>query len=245
LTRYRIAALIPARGGSKGIPRKNIKQLHGFPLIAYSIAVCKLSKYIDDIFVSTEDLEIAQVAEKYGATIPFIRPSEYATDNSTDHDVLKHFFKNIDVEDLIFIRPTTPLRCPNSLDEIVEKYYENKKETTSIRSVHEIPESPHKLFKIENGYCKGFFKDFKGDENYTNLPRQVFPKAYQPNGYADILKRSIVESGTSFGDKIVPYITDFVTEIDVSYQFEMLEREIKFNGHKLLDFLNENYTNKT
>tara|TARA_R110000824_G_scaffold101386_6_gene240877 strand:- start:11229 stop:11966 length:738 start_codon:yes stop_codon:yes gene_type:complete len=241
LTHYSIIAFIPARGGSKGVPRKNIKNLGGHPLIAYSIAACKMSKYIDDVYVSTEDLEIAKIAEKYGAKIPFIRPVEYAADDSTDHDVLNHFFKHVSAKELVFIRPTTPLRDPEYIDVIIERYFENKRKLTSVRSVHEMPESPYKFVKIENGFCKGFFKDYKGNKDYTNLPRQNFPKAYQPNGYADIVKRSIVESGVSFGGKVMAHITEFMTEVDVPYQFELLEREIEINGHKLLDYLNEKY----
>ena len=245
MTRYSITALIPARGGSKGVPRKNIKNLGGHPLIAYSIAACKLSKYIDNVYVSTEDLEIAKVAEEYGAKIPFIRPAEYAADGSTDYDVLNHFFKNIDAKELVLIRPTTPLRNPEYIDDVIENYFENKRKLTSIRSVHEMPESPYNFVKIENGFCKGFFKDYKGNKDYTNLPRQNFPKAYQPNGYADIVKRSVVDSGASFGGKIMAHVTEFMTEIDIPYQFELLEREVTINGHKLLDYLDENYRNQT
>ena len=241
MTRYSTAALIPARGGSKGVPRKNIKDLGGHPLIAYSIAACKMSNYIDDIYVSTEDLEIADIAKRYGAKVPFIRPVEYAADNSTDHDVLKHFFENVRADSLVFIRPTTPLREPAQLDLAIEAFFEKEGELSSIRSVHEVPESPYKLLKIENGYFRGFFDDFEGVENYTNLPRQHFPRAYQPNGYIDIVKRNVVESGVSFGEKIVPYITNFVAEVDFQHQFKMLETEIETRGHKILDYLNENY----
>ena len=238
-------ALIPARGGSKGVPRKNIKKIAGHPLLAYSIAACERSKYINKVFVSTDDIEISNVSREYGAAVPFIRPSEYASDSATDYDVVNHFFQNIDVEELVFIRPTTPLRDPDSIDRAIENYFEKKEQITSMRSVHEIPESPYKLFKIENGLCGGFFEEYKGNRDYTNLPRQHFPKAYQPNGYVDIIKKSVVDAGTTFGNKIAPYITEFVVEVDLLYQFQMLEKEIEFEGHSILDFLNESYKNKT
>ena len=135
MTHYSIIAFIPARGGSKGVPRKNIKNLGGHPLIAYSIAACKMSKYIDDVYVSTEDLEIAKIAEKYGAKIPFIRPVEYAADDSTDHDVLNHFFKHVSAKELVFIRPTTPLRDPEYIDVIIERYFEKGIKITLIYHV--------------------------------------------------------------------------------------------------------------
>ena len=111
-----ISALIPARGGSKGIHKKNIKLLHGHPLIAYSIIACKMSDMIGRIIVSTDDEEIAEVALKYGAEVPFMRPAELATDKSRDMEVIKHYFDVTGDADVAYIRPTTPLRDPKFID---------------------------------------------------------------------------------------------------------------------------------
>ena len=105
----KITALIPARGGSKGVPRKNIKLLGGTPLISYSIKACMESNYIDRIIVSTEDEEIAYVAKKLGAEVPFMRPDNLAQDKSTDYEVLQHFFTQVKVGEVALVRPTTPL----------------------------------------------------------------------------------------------------------------------------------------
>ena len=107
--------------------------------------------------------------------------------------------------------------------------------------MHELPESPHKMFKINNlGFCEGFFEEFEGIRNYTNLPRQRFPIAYQPNGYIDIVKKETLCSGEdSFGEIIFPIITDFVIEVDSAFQFELLEYQLKSKGHILLDKLND------
>ena len=118
----KLTALIPARAGSKGIPKKNIKDLNGHPLIAYSIAACRLSKEIDRVIVSTEDKEIASIAINYGAEVPFLRPKEYSEDHSTDQDVLEHFFTQVKDSEIVFIRPTTPLRNPRLLDSYIEEY---------------------------------------------------------------------------------------------------------------------------
>lgn len=238
MTRCKITAVIPARGGSKGVPRKNIRDLHGFPLIAYSIAACRLSKCIGKIFVSTDDLEIAKVSEEYGAIIPYIRPPKYSTDSAKDYGVLSHFFDNVGVEEVVFIRPTTPLRSPEFLDNVIENYFYNKDRLSSIRSVHEMPESPYKVFKLENGYCKGFFEDYNGVKDYTNLPRQMFPKAYHPNGYIDIVKKSTILEGSTYGERTSPAITDFVTEVDLEYQFKILENEL-VDGNILKTYLKE------
>ena len=228
------------------MPRKNIKLLGGHPLLAYSIAACQLSKYIDKIFVSTDDLEIANVAEEYGAIVPFLRPQALASDSATDNDVLRHFFEHGLVSDdhLVYIRPTTPLRDPSVLDAAIESFFcDPAVEKTSMRSMHELPESPYKYFKIEGGYCYGFIEtvDLWGRRDYTNFPRQLLPKAYHPNGYIDVVKKEFVLNGTTFGSKIVPYITDLVVEIDTIEQFQFLGDHIKVNSHRLLEHLNEKH----
>lgn len=229
----KLDAVIPARGGSKGVPRKNIKLLDGYPLIAYSIQCCLLSELIDRVYVSSEDGEIIEVASRYGAEIPFVRPQKFARDDSTDNQVLNHFFENVGCEEVVFIRPTTPLRDPSKIDECISNYNTDWKHRCSgIRSMHELPESPYKMYKLnETGYCEGFFKHFKGNTNYTNLPRQVFPKAYHPNGYIDIVKKEQVETGNTFGDQVLPYITPFCIEVDTQDEFDMLQLKLQKGNH--------------
>ena len=235
-----LTAIIPARGGSKGVPRKNIKPLQGFPLVAYSIAACRLSTCIERIVVSTDDTEIADTAHFYGAEV-LHRPKEYAEDNSTDWQVINHFFESYHDDSVVYLRPTTPLRKPEILDIGINFFYENFTKMSGLRSMHELPESPYKVFKInDKGYCEGFFKDFNGIKDYSNLPRQNFPKAYQPNGYIDIAKRETVESGTSaFATDILPFITEFVTEVDAQYEFDLLSHQLDLEENELLETLYE------
>jgi CMP-N-acetylneuraminic acid synthetase len=120
------------------------------------------------------------------------------------------------------------------MDKIILEYQQRKNDITGLRSAHELSESPYKYFKIENGLFTGFFDDFNGIKNYANLPRQVFPVAYHPNGYLDIVKKETVLSGSDFGDKVLPAITRYVTEVDDEYHFDMLESEIQLNGSELL-----------
>jgi CMP-N,N'-diacetyllegionaminic acid synthase len=228
-----LTALIPARGGSKGVPRKNIRHLAGYPLIAYSILACKRSSLIDRIVVSTDDEEIATVSILFGAEVPFIRPSEHSKDTSKDIDVIKHFYSVEGEQDLAFIRPTTPLREPQIMDKIILEYQAKRDDITGLRSAHELSESPYKYFKIENGLFAGFFDEFNGIKDYANLPRQVFPAAYHPNGYIDIVKKETVLAGSDFGQKVLPAITKHVIEVDDEYHFSMLETDIQLNGSKL------------
>lgn len=232
----KINALIPARGGSKGVLKKNIKNLGGHPLIAYSIAACKESKYVENIYISTDDEEIAKIAKEYGAQVPFMRPEKYSQDHSTDNDVLKHYFEHISGDEIAFIRPTTPLRNPEYIDKCIKEYYtKNKELCSSVRSVHILPECPYKMYKLsEDGYCEGFFQDFKGRKNYSNLPRQMFPVAYHPNGYIDIIKKSEAQTSNTFGDRVLPFITDFSIEVDTQEQFDLLELKVEKEGSELL-----------
>ncbi len=233
-------ALIPARGGSKGVPKKNIKELIDHPLLAYSISACKMAGAIGRVIVSTDSQEIADVALKYGAEVPFIRPPELATDDSKDIDVIEHYFEEVGGDEVAYIRPTTPLRLPKLIDYCIKDYYDNQQERcTGVRSMHELPDAPHKMFMInDDGECCGFFPDFNGIKNYTNLPRQMFPKAYQPNGYLDIVKRSTLSGGDTFGDVILPIVTEEVIEVDTQYQFNQLEYQLRVRGHILLSGLN-------
>ncbi len=151
-------AFIPARFGSKGIPKKNIVDVHGHPLIAYSIIAALECDQIDRVIVSTDSEEIASVARKYGAETPFLRPSEFAQDHSTDSEVLLHLFEHVDMEEVVFLRPTTPLRNPKKMSEYIKVYFEHQNICSGLRSMHINPQPPYKVFKLnKEGFCEGFF----------------------------------------------------------------------------------------
>ena len=239
-------AIIPARGGSKGVPRKNIKLLQGFPLIAYSIAAAKLSQLTERVIISTESAEIADIAEHYGAEVPFLRPAEFAQDRSPDIDFVRHaigwFAENNMVQPDLFVhlRPTTPLRDPAIIDRAIAEITGNDS-GTALRSVHELAEPPQKMFKIENGNLAGFFPDDPRPE-YYNLPRQVFPKAYHPNGYVDIIRTDYVtKTGTLHGPRMIGFITPITIEIDTPEEFSQLEYILGKGSHPLHDYLTQNY----
>ncbi|MCH8012549.1 MAG: acylneuraminate cytidylyltransferase family protein [Candidatus Marinimicrobia bacterium] len=219
----KIIALIPARAGSKGISSKNIKKLGKYPLIAYSIAAAKLSKYIEEIIVTTDSEHIAEISRKYGAEVPFLRPTEISQDYSTDMEFFEHFIsfnKNnkLKLPDyIVHLRPTSPLRDIEVLDEGIEHMLSNNN-ATGLRSVYPSSISPFKIFLMEGSFLKGFFPDDPRDE-YYNLPRQAFPQTYIPNGYVDIVKPSTLESGVLHGNKLLGYLVNKVPDIDVEEDF--------------------------
>jgi len=237
-------ALIPARGGSKGIPGKNVRPLVGHPIIAYSIMAAKLCSSIDRVIVNTDSQEIADIALAYGAEVPFLRPAELATDKSPAIDFVTHTLEALALADrahpefLTLLLPTTPLRMPDIIETAINAFRDNG-DATGMRSAHELAEPPQKMMRIENGYLDGFFPDDARPE-YYNLPRQTFPPAYHPNGYIEMMRTaSIVKTGTMYGPKVMPFVTDPVVELDAPQDFDFLEFTIERHPHPLVDHLNQ------
>lgn len=242
----KIIATIPARKGSKSVYKKNIKEIGGHPLIAYSIAIAKMSKKIDRVIVSTDSFEIAEISEKYGAEVPFLRPSEFAGDQSGDIEWIKHlisFFEEKErkaPEYLVHLRPTTPFREVKVVENGIRYILENPF-ATSLRSVSPVSQPPQKIFKMEGPYLKGFFPNDPRSE-YYNLPRQVFSQTYLPNGIVDIIKTSVINSGTLHGDYMLGFITEMVPDIDVEEDFKNAVKVLGDNRFKpLLRYLKDNY----
>ena len=213
INNLKVLALIPARGGSKGIKDKNIVDVCGKPLIAYSIDAAKRSKYVDDIVVTTDSEKIKEVAEKYGADVPFLRPNELATDNSKTIDAvihavntLKESGQNYDI--LILLQPTCPLRTTEDIDNSLELFV--SKGCVALVSVNKVKEHPILMRKInEDGMM----------DNLLNIPstirRQDMPPIYKVNGsiYINLIKE--LSNNTSLNDNPLAYITDNEHSIDI------------------------------
>lgn len=244
----KIIALIPARGGSKGVPGKNIKSLGGFPVLAYSILAAQRCPEIDRVVVSTDAAPIADMARLYGAEVPFMRPAELAGDASPDWGLVVHaldWFRDHEGEEpdlLVHLRPTTPLRDPKKMGEALRDFL-NRPEATALRSAHPLPEPPQKMLQICDGFFEGFFPEDPRPE-YYNLPRQLFPTAYCPNGYIDILSTRHIRSSTSLhGPKILAFKTPHAIEIDEQADFDRLEYLLDRSGHPLHDLLYHTFPN--
>lgn len=220
-------AIIPARGGSKGVPGKNLRPLRGHPLIAYSIAAARLARSIDRVIVSTDDRDIADVSRRYGADVPFLRPAEFAKDSSPDREFLMHALEWFDgqlqtPDFFVHLRPTTPLRDPAEIDRALT-LIGNDPAATSLRSAHAATESPFKWFSIgAAGYYGPIVPTMALDD--TNKPRQAFPPVYVANGYVDVLRvEHLRRSPKIHGDKILPFVTGFTNEVDTLDDLAMLE----------------------
>jgi N-acylneuraminate cytidylyltransferase len=218
-----VLAIIPARGGSKGIPRKNIRDFAGYPLIAYSIQAALSSKYVTRTVVSTDDEEIAEVARRFGAETPFLRPSEFAQDRSLDLPVYQHALKTLRDQEgyspdlVVQLRPTSPIRPLNLVDEAIETILKHP-DADSVRGVVPSGQNPHKMWKVnpKSGLLEGLIK-VPGLEEPYNAPRQALPETFWQTGHIDVIKPVVIlEQGSMSGKNILPVFIDpdFTVDLD-------------------------------
>ena len=233
----KVLAVIPARGGSKGIPGKNIKSIAGKPLIAWTIEEAKKSAHIDRVVISTDDEAIAAVAREYGAEVPFMRPKEIAQDLSTDVEFLTHALQFLEKEgyepDVILrLPPTSPLRTAAHIDEGIEKLLSDDS-LDAVRPIHEAPKHPYKLWKIseDRESLEPFLpKSFTGFDEPHNLPRQLFPKVYVHTGAMDVMRlETILKLKSTSGKKLGYFFMkpEDSINIDSPIDFEIAEILLK------------------
>lgn len=217
-----VLAIIPARGGSKGLPNKNILPLLEHPLIAYSIKAAQDASLVTRIIVSTDSEEIANVAKRYGAEVPFLRPDEFAQDLSTDIEVFEHALDWLKDNEgyrpdlVVQLRPTSPVREAKMIDKCIERL-RNNQEADSLRVVTPSPITPYKMWFVENEERPliPLLKIDVFDEPY-NEPRQRLPKTYWQIGTLDVIKPYVItEQKSMSGKRILPFIVDNVFAIDI------------------------------
>ena len=214
MTEPRVLALIPARGRSKGIPRKNLLPIAGRPLIAYSILQAQASQRISRVVVSTDDEEIAEVARQWGAEVPFLRPSEYAGDLSPDVDVFRHALEWLERAEgyrpdlVVHLRPPGPVRRVELIDEAIDLLAAHP-EADALRSVSVARQTPYKMWHVtEAGYLEPMQR-LPGVADCQSLPRQRLPPVYWQNGYVDVLRpRAVLEKRSMWGDCVIPLVID-------------------------------------
>jgi CMP-N,N'-diacetyllegionaminic acid synthase len=203
----KILALIPARGGSRGIKKKNIKSLDGKPLIAYAIEAAKASSFISDVIVSTENVEIAEISKSYGASVPFIRPDLLASDASPTIDTMVHLVKWLKTngkhyDAICLLQPTSPFRSKEDIDRAIEAFI--SKGADCLVSVVQVPShyNPHWTFKVDEEEDTLYLTT--GEKSI--IPRrQELPKAYVRNGAIYITKTNVLLNQKSIYGKSIAY----------------------------------------
>lgn len=243
-----VLALIPARGGSKSIPRKNIHPFLGHPLIAYSIAAGLQSSLVTRTIVSTDDEEIAAVARQYGAETPFLRPAEFAQDNTTDFPVFTHALgwlaehEGYHPDIIVQLRPTSPVRPLDCVNQAVQLLLDHP-QADSVRGVVPSGQNPHKMWRIEADGRMHPLLQVPGIAEPYNAPRQALPPTYWQTGHIDAIRtRTILEKHSLSGEVILPLVLDVRYAVDIDtlndmHRAEMLVRqgslEMVFPGRRV------------
>jgi CMP-N-acetylneuraminic acid synthetase len=217
-------AIIPARGGSKGVPGKNKKILHGKPLIQYSIDAALESEHIAEVLVTTDDDQIVTLAKSLGANVPFVRPKNLAEDATPTLPVIQHAVSFLEKEGKHFdaiclLQPTSPFRPKGFLDKALKTFQE--KQTDALVSVLEVPHqyNPHWTFEANE---HGILQIATGEKNIITR-RQELPKAYHRDGSIYITKTSVLmEENSLYGNSLAYIVSDekFYVNIDTLEDWE-------------------------
>jgi N-acylneuraminate cytidylyltransferase len=240
-----VLAVIPARGGSKSIPRKNIRPLAGHPLIAYSIAAGLAASSVTRLIVSTDDEEIAGVARKYGAEVPFLRPAEHSQDNTTDLPVFRHALEWLQEHEsyqpdiVVQLRPTSPFRRVRHIDEAVRLLLEHP-QADAARTVCIPFQNPFKMWRIApDGWMQPLGSELGIPQEPYNQPRQALPEVYWQTGYVDACRAdTILKKNSMTGERILPVVIDPAEWIDIDSPDDWLRAErLLENGDILLQDL--------
>lgn len=239
-----VLALIPARGGSKGIPRKNINLFAGYPLISYSIAAGLQAESVTRVLVSTDDAEIAEVAREWEAETPFLRPAELAQDQTTDLPVFQHALHWLKENEgyspdlVIQLRPTSPIRPRHCVDEAVALMQQHP-EADSVRGVVPSGQNPYKMWRL-NGkeHAMTPLMSLEGVAEPFNAPRQSLPPTYWQTGHIDVIRPQVILTQDSMSGKtILPYLIDPRYTVDIDAPFDWLRYEwlVRNGGLDMVD----------
>ena len=221
MTISEVLALIPARGGSKGIPRKNIRPFAGYPLISYSIAAALRAETVTRTIVSTDDREIAEVARHFGAETPFLRPAKLAADRSTDLPVFQHAlnwlaeYEDYHPEIILHLHATSPVRPRGFVDRAVRLLREHL-DAECVRSVVSPGQNPYKMWQIDpQSGCMLPLLTVPGIAEAYNTPRQMLPAVYLQTGHVNAIRPATILGGSMTGQTILPVIIDARYEVDM------------------------------
>ena len=230
--RPEVLALIPARGGSKSVPRKNLLELAGKPMIAYSIGHALGCAQITRTIVSTDDDEIAEVSKRFGAEVPFRRPEEFASDFATDLQVFRHALGFLQEQGytpdlVVHLRPTGPVRHGYLIDRAISSMLEHP-EADSLRAVGLAEQTPYKMWRIEGPYLRQALP-LQGFPESHSMPRQKLPAIYHQNGYVDIVRpRTVLELDSMVGQTVLPFVVEGkIHELDYPEQIPALSAAVE------------------
>jgi len=226
-------AIITARGGSRGIPQKNLRKIAGKHLIEYTINNAKSSKLIDKIIVSTDSEKIASFSKSKHVEVPFLRPKNLSKSNSNTIDTINHtinFLKTQEnyIPDIITIlQPTSPLRTVEILDKSI-RLLKNSRVSSSILGVVKVKNHPFLCFEMKNSFLKPFKSDFQ-----KYYQRQQFPDFFYPTGSIyTFWYKTLKKYGNIYGPKIKPLLINKEDSVDIDTPYDLFEAEMKIKNWK-------------
>jgi CMP-N-acetylneuraminic acid synthetase len=237
-----VLAVVPARGGSKGIPRKNVRLLGGYPLLAWSVAAAQESRSVDRILVSTDDTEIRDVAVRCGADAPFLRPSDLAQDASPDLPLFQHAVDWLERHErfrpdlIVQLRPTSPFRPPGLVEEGLARLAADPR-ADSLRAVTAPGQNPYKMWRTPAGspYLAALLDD-AGPEAY-NRARQELPATLWQTGHLDVFRRETLARGSLTGERVLGLEVParYAVDIDSLEHWDYAEWLLRRGGMAVVD----------
>jgi N-acylneuraminate cytidylyltransferase len=221
MSRQEVLGLVLARAGSKSVPRKNVYPLLGKPLIGYTLEAARTARSITRLIVTTDDPEIAAIALRFGAEVPFLRPAELAQDETTDYPVVRHALDSLEGKDgyrpdvIVQLRPTSPLRTSRHIDEAVALLCA-RPDADSVRGVCRPQQNPHKMWRMSADGVLHPLLEVPGVAEPFNAPRQTLPVVWWQNGYVDAFwRRTVLEQRSLTGARVLGYVIEEPEYVDV------------------------------
>jgi len=232
----RALGVIPARGGSKSVPRKNLHPLCGRPLIAWTIGPSLRAKRLDRVIVSTDDPEIAGVARGLGAEVPFLRPAALAADDTPDLPVFQHALAALRERDgyvpdaIVHLRPTQPMRTAGEIDAVVDLWAASGADC--VKSIRPVAEHPFKMYRVAGERLQPYLDTPERRRRGPDVPRQSLEPVYLSAGVVDVIRRETIEAGSTEGAVVVPYFADPAryVNLDSARDFEIAEALMRALG---------------
>jgi CMP-N,N'-diacetyllegionaminic acid synthase len=231
----RIVGLIPARAGSKRVPNKNVLQLQGHPLLAYTISAALDSGVFEKVIVSTDSDEYAQIALHYGAEVPFLRPNSLAQDSSADIGWVAHALENLaligyEFEIFSILRPTSPFRNASTIRRAYEEF-SSRTDIDSIRAVELCSQHPGKMWRIKGDHLFPLLSVQPDGLDWFSSPTQSLPEVWVQNASLEIaFSRCVLESESISGSRIAPFKTVFPEGIDINSEFDFAKAKMVVDG---------------
>jgi CMP-N-acetylneuraminic acid synthetase len=230
-----VLALVPARGGSKGIPRKNLQLLGGRPLVAHAVATGRQARLVSRVVCSTEDAEIADIARAAGAEVPFLRPTELAQDTSEDWPVFKHALDWLERNEawapdvVVNLRPTSPMRTPGHVDAAIELLLESGAD--SVKAICLARQHPHKMWlRLAAGRIEPYLKTPFRAARGPDVPRAELEDVYWQNGVVDATRLAVIlDQGVMIGPRVAGLVTAPEDSIDIDTPLDLALAELLYS----------------